>query len=162
MHAEGMPHALQAVLMQEVECTERLLASLETEHSALAQRDMSALAGSTEQKLALTQRLETLEQERERLLAGTGFSGQGSDLSAYLVTLTGATKPGLRDLWQQVLANTEACRKANLTNGGILEASRQHVEQALGILRGQAGSPSLYDPNGATAPHLGQRELGKV
>ena len=161
MHAEGMPHALQAVLTQEVECTERLLESLETERSALAKRDMSALAGSTEQKLALTQRLETLEQDRERLLAGMGFSGQASDLSAYLATLTGATQR-LRDLWQQVLANTEACRKANLANGGILEASRQHVEQALSILRGQAGSPSLYDPNGATAPHLGQRELGKV
>mgnify|MGYP000007610944 FL=1 len=161
MHAERMPHALQAVLTQEVECTERLLESLETERSALAQRDMSALAGSTEQKLALTQRLETLEQDRERLLAGMGFSGQKSELSAYLATHTGATQ-GLRDLWAQVLANTEACRKANLANGGILEASRQHVERALCILRGQAGSPSLYDPNGATAPHLGQRELGKV
>ena len=161
MHAEGMPHALQAVLMHEVECTERLLASLETERSALAQRDMTALAGSTEQKLALTERLETLEQERERLLAAMGFTGQRSDLSAYLATHAGATHR-LGDLWQQVLANTEACRKANLTNGGILEASRQHVEQALCILRGQAGSPSLYDPNGETAPHLGQRELGKV
>ena len=161
MHAEGMPHALQAVLTQEVECTERLLESLETERSALVQRDMSALAGSTEQKLALTQRLETLEKEREQLLAGIGFTGQAPELSAYLATHAGATLR-LRDLWQQVLANTEACRNANLTNGGILEVSRQHVEHALCILRGQAGSPSLYDPNGETAPHLGQRELGKV
>jgi flagellar biosynthesis/type III secretory pathway chaperone len=161
MHAEGMPHALQSVLTQEVECTERLLESLKTERSALAQRDMSALAGSTERKLALTQRLETLEEEREQLLAGMGFTGQASDLTAYLATHAGVADK-LLDLWQRVLGNTEACRRANLTNGGILEASRQNVEQTLRILRGQTGSPSLYDPNGETAPHLGQRELGKV
>ena len=161
MHAEGMQHALEAVLTQEVECTERLLKSLETERSALAQRDMTALARSTEDKVAQIQALETLERERERLLAEMGFTGKVTDLNEYFQALPGKTQR-LRELWQQLLANTEACRKDNLTNGGILEASRQDVEQALCILRGQAGSPSLYDPNGETAPHLGQRELGKV
>ena len=161
MHAEGMQHSLEAVLTQEVECTERLLESLETERSALAQRDITVLAQSTEEKLQRAQQLEALEQERQRLLAGMGFTGDVADLSKYFESLPGNTHR-LRDLWQQILANTEACRTSNLTNGGILEASRQHVEQALCILRGQAGSPSLYDPNGETAPHLGQRELGKV
>jgi len=161
MHAEGMQYSLEAVLTQEVECTERLMKSLDAERSALANRDMTALARSTEDKLVQTQELEELEQQRERLLAGMGFTGKVTDLSEYFQTLPGKTH-GLRELWQQVLANTEACRKDNLTNGGILEASRQHVEQALCILRGQAGSPSLYDPNGETASHLGQRELGKV
>jgi len=161
MYAEGIQRSLEAVLTQEVECTERLLKSLETERSALAQRDMTALARSTEDKLAQTQQLEALEQERERLVASMGFTGKAADLSDCFAGLPGMTH-NLLDLWQQVLANTEACRKHNLTNGGILEASRQHVEQALCILRGQAGSPSLYNPNGETAPHLGQRELGKV
>jgi len=161
MDAEGMQHRLEAVLTQEVECTKRLLKSLETERLALAQRDMTALTQSTEEKLKHTQQLETLERERERLLSETGFTGDGADLSEYFESPAGKTHR-LHDLWQQILSNTEACRTSNLTNGGILEASRQHVEQALCILRGQAGSPSLYDPKGETAPHLGQRELGKV
>jgi flagellar biosynthesis/type III secretory pathway chaperone len=161
MHAEGTQQSLQAVLAQEVECTERLLNSLEAERLALVHRDMPALAQSTQEKITHIQLLESLEGKREQLLATLGFSGQPADLSSYLDDLPGDTG-GLQDLWQRLLANTEACRNANLTNGGILEASRQHVEQALSILRGQAGSPSLYDPKGEAATQLGQRELGKV
>jgi flagella synthesis protein FlgN len=156
MHAERMQHPLEVVLVQEVECTERLLKSLETERSALAGRDTAALARSTEEKLEHTQKLERLERERERLLAEMGFAGDLADLNKCFESLPGKTH-SLRALWQQILANTEACRTSNLTNGGILEASRQHVEQALCILRGQSGAPSLYDPKGETAPYLGQR-----
>lgn len=161
MRAEGMQHPLEALLAQEVDCTEQLLKSLEAERVALTQRDMHALAQNTQEKINNIQLLEELEQERERLLAELGFSGGPADMGTYLENLPGNTHR-LQKLWQQVLANTEACRTGNLTNGGILEASRQHVEQALGILRGQAGSPALYDPKGETAPHLGQRDLGKV
>lgn len=152
---------LEAVLAQEVACTESLLKSLQTERSALAARDSALLARSTGEKLQHTEKLDALERERERLLAEMGFGSECPDLSKCFERLP-SNAHTLHILWQQILANAEACRTSNLTNGGILEANRQHVEQALCILRGQAGSPSVYDPKGETAPHLGQRELGKV
>lgn len=161
MHAERTQQSLEAVLNQELECTESLLASLETERAALAGRDANALARSTEAKLAQIQRLESLEGQREHLLAALGFAGEPADLGSWLGNLPG-TQRRLHGLWQRILANTEACRTANLTNGGILEANRQHVEQALSILRGQVGSTSVYASNGETASSLGQRDLGKV
>jgi flagellar biosynthesis/type III secretory pathway chaperone len=161
MHAQGMQRQLETVLILEVECTCRLLKCLETERSALTERDTSALALSTEEKLGHTQKLEALEEERERLLAEMGFSGDPADVSTYFEKLPGKTHR-LCTLWQQILTNIEACRTSNLMNGRILDVSRQHVEQALCLLRGEAGSPSLYDTKGGTAPHVSQRELGKV
>lgn len=161
MNAVRTQQSLEAVLTGEIQCTEQLLRSLESERTALAGRDMAALARSTEQKLEYTQRLEALEREREQLLSELGFCGNPADLGEWFGNLPQAA-PGLHKLWQQILANTEACRTSNLANGGILEANRQHVEQALSILRGQIGSTSLYDPNGGTGHPLGQRELGKV
>ncbi len=160
MPAEGTQHPLEAVLTQEVECTERLLESLQAERSALTHRDMAALAQSTEQKITHTEQLEALEQERESLVSELGFGGDAATLIRCFESLP--CDASLRRLWQQILINMEACRSSNLTNGSILEAGRQHVEQALCILRGQSGSPSLYDPNGETTAQLGQRELGKV
>ena len=160
MPAEGTQHPLESVLTQEVECTERLLETLRAERAALTHRDMTALTESTEQKVTHTQQLEALEREREKLVAGLGFDGDAASLmECFQAQRSGAS---LRRLWQKILTNMEACRSSNLTNGSILEASRQHVEQALCILRGQSGGPSLYDPNGETTAHLGQRELGKV
>jgi len=161
MHAERTQQSLEAVLSEEVLCTEHLLKSLESERAALTRRDSNALGRSTEEKLAHVQKLETLERDRERLLSELGFTGDPEQLAEWLDHQPQAAR-GLRELWQQVLANTRACRTSNLTNGGILEASRQHVEQALAVLRGHTGSASTYDPNGATPSSLGQRELGKV
>jgi flagella synthesis protein FlgN len=160
MHAEGKQRTLEAVFAEELECTSRLLASLNAERAALTKRDMAALPRIIETKLLNTQRLENLEKERERLLAEHGFDNDSAGLRQCFEHLPEG--PRLRQQWQQILASTEACRTSNLTNGGILEAGRHHVEQALAVLRGQSGTPALYDPKGEATANLGQRDLGKV
>jgi len=160
MPVEGTQHPLETVLSQEVECTGRLLACLDTERSALAKRDLDILEKTTDDKLRLTRQLEQLEQQREARLGELGFAGDADSQQRCFDSLPCGA--GLARLWQEILANTRACKAGNLGNGGVLEASRQHVEQALGILRGQSGAPSLYDTRGGTAADLGRRELGKV
>jgi len=160
MHAEGTQHPLEKVLAQEVQCTGRLLECLEAERSALTRRDLELLEQTTRGKLQYTEQLEKLETQREALVAELGFVSGSDSLRDCFNSLPRTDR--LIQLWQQVLDNTQACQAGNLTNGGVLESSRQHVEQALSILRGQSGTPSLYDPAGATATDLGQRELGKV
>ncbi len=161
MQAEGTRPTLESVLTEEVRCTEELLSCLETERSALTTRDMNALQVSTSEKLEHTRRLEQLEMQREALVTELGFDTDVESLQRCFRSQSGAAK--LMQLWQQVLSNIEECQTCNLTNGGILESSRQHVEQALCILRGQPDTAKLYDPTGGNAAtDLGQRELGKV
>ena len=160
MQAEGTRHPLETLLTQEVQCSERLLECLEAERSALAQRDMDALEQTTQKKIEQTQLLERLETQREKIISELGYESGSHGLRQCFKNLPRCEN--LNRLWQQIMANIESCQTGNLTNGGILESSRQHVEHALCILRGQSGTPSLYDTNGSTSASLGQRELGKV
>ena len=160
MQVDTTQQLLAEVLTQEVRCSERLLTCLEAERSALARRDLKALEQTTQDKVHHTKRLEQMDQQRRELLSELGFAADADGLRRCLDSLPGADT--LRQLWQQILTNIEACRSSNLSNGGILESSRQHIEQALRILRGQSSAPSLYEANGDTTANLGQRELGKV
>jgi flagella synthesis protein FlgN len=160
MHAEGKRHALHAVLTEEARCTQQLLACLDNERTALTKRDMETVQRTTSEKLQLSRQIEQLEQRRTDLVAQLGFGSDAESLGKCFDSLPQATV--FKRLWRRILNDLEACRNANLTNGGILEASRQHVEQALCILRGQSGAPGLYSQAGDATADLGRRDLGKV
>lgn len=160
MNAEGMQPTLESVLIEEARCTEGLRSCLEAERSALTARDIDALQNTTREKLNYTRKLEALEQQRKSLVTSLGFDADAEGLQHCIQGQARSSE--LASLWQQILDNIGVCRDGNLTNGGILESGRLHVEQALCILRGQSGRPTLYSPAGNTAADLGQRELGKV
>ena len=160
MQADRTQQSLAEVLTKEAQCSESLLACIEAERAALTGRDLRALEKTTQDKIRQTERLEQLDQQRRELLSALGFAADAEGLRLYFDSLSSAEGP--KQLWQQILTNIEACRSGNLSNGGILESGRQHIEQALRILRGQSTAPSLYEASGDTAADLGQRELGKV
>ena len=160
MPAERTQQSLEDLLTREVHCTQCLLVCLEAERSALTRRDLQALEKTTRDKIAHTRQLEQLDEQRQKLISALGFATDAGGLWRCLDSLPRAD--ALKHLWQQILNNVEACQADNLTNGGILESGRQHIDQALRILRGQSATPSLYDPHGDTSADLGQRELGKV
>ena len=160
MDNEGNRHLLEITLSQEVECSRELLDCLESEQAALLKRDLESLEITTNRKFDCSQQLEQLEIRRDALIKSLGFENTPGKLPQCFTTLPCAEQ--LSRLWAQLLENIEACQTRNLTNGGILEAGRQHVEQALGILRGQTGAPSVYAQDGEARANLGQRELGKV
>jgi len=160
MHNEGNRHPLETILTQEVECSRQLLDCLESEYDALIERDLETLEITTNRKFDCSQQLEQLETRRGTLVESLGFENTPGKLPQCFATLPCARQLSL--LWAQLLENIKACQTRNLTNGGILEAGRQHVEQALGILRGQTGAPSVYAQDGEARANLGQRELGKV
>ena len=161
MQAQGAQQILERLLTQEVQCSEALLACINAEREALSTRDSDALQCTTTDKLEYTRQLESLEREREQLLHQQGFNIDAEGLKQCAMTLPRSNV--LIALWKQVLKNISDCRTGNLTNGSILESSRQHVEQALCLLRGQAGAPKLYSASGdAGNASLGHRELGKA
>jgi flagella synthesis protein FlgN len=160
MQAETMQQTLENILTLEVQVSAALLTCILAERRALSARDNDALQHTTGEKLEHTRQLEALEQKREQMLARLGFSNDPAGLRRCLKNQPHADR--LSGLWQQVLETIKDCRNANLTNGGILEASRQHVEQALCLLRGQSASPALYSPRGEAGASLGHRHLGKA
>jgi flagella synthesis protein FlgN len=160
MHSEGNQHPLEATLTQEVDCTRQLLDCLESERTALIERDIDTLEATTRRKFDCSQQLEQLETRRAALVESLGFENTPENLPRCFKTLPCSRR--LFQLWEQLLDNTESCRASNLSNGSILESGRQHVEQALCILRGQTGTPSVYAQDGEARATLGQRELGKV
>ncbi len=160
MQNEGNRHPLEITLTQEVECTRQLLDCLDAERTALLERDTEALENTTRQKFDCSKQLEELETRRSSLVESLGFENTRDSLPRCFKSLPCANR--LMQLWTQILDNIESCKTSNLTNGGILESGRQHVEQALGILRGQAGAPAVYAQDGESRTNLGQRELGKV
>jgi len=160
MHNEGNRHPLETTLTQEVECTRQLLDCLESERAALAARDLDALEATTRSKFDCSKQLEALEAQRGTLIESLGFENTPDNLQTCFKTLPCADR--LLQLWGQVLENIQSCQTSNLTNGSILESGRQHVEQALCVLRGQTGAPAVYAQDGEARANLGQRELGKV
>ncbi|MCO6412036.1 MAG: flagellar protein FlgN [Thiogranum sp.] len=160
MQAERTQHELQSVLQQEAICSEQLLDTLDAERAALVNRDIDALEIAIQHKLKHSQQLDKLDRQRGNILSGLGFASDHDSIKRCFESLPNAGE--LTGLWQQVLDNVSKCQIGNLTNGGILEAGRQQVDQALRILRGQHGTPTLYNPLGETSADLGRRELGKV
>lgn len=160
MSAHAAQESLEAILEQEVQCTELLLQTLSEERAALAERDMAVLQLTTDKKIKHYQDLEKLDAQREQIVTKLGFSTDRTGINQCFESLPG--KERLTEIWLQVMTNIEACKTSNLVNGGILESGRRHVEQALGILRGQGGAPGLYTPSGVTAANLGHRKLGEV
>lgn len=160
MNTEQNTQALEQILRQQVTCSALLLECLKFERDALSKRDMDELEKFTNDKLEHTQVLEQLELKREGYLSERGYSNDVGGMQQCCRALPQSDL--LLALWDEIMGNIQACQASNMTNGGILELGRKHVEQALSILRGQNNTPSVYNTNGSTSPHLGQRELGKV
>ena len=151
---------LEQILQHQLECTEHMIECLQKERAALVSRDLNTLEEAVNDKSRYAEVLEELDRGREHSIRMLGYKADIKGLQQCFNDLPNGAK--LSGLWDRMLTNLRACQDDNIANGGILEHSRQHVEQALGILRGQSGSPSVYSAQGNAAADLGQRELAKV
>jgi flagellar biosynthesis/type III secretory pathway chaperone len=160
MNAEGTQLQLETVLEQQARCSTELLQCLNAERKALAERNTDALEKISQDKSNHTQTLEQLETRRKQLVSaldcGTDANGMQRCINKF------GDQSRLASLWKRVIRNIGECRDSNIANGAVLEIGRQHVEQALTILRGESAGPMVYDAQGVSGPVLGQREFGKV
>lgn len=139
----------------------QLLELIETEHQALAERDLPRLESLLQAKHPLLTLLQQHGSERSRLLqeAGLGADRHGLETLA-------AGSP----LCEQLLARSEElstllqrCQESNLRNGRLIRANQATIGNLLGILRGGDGdTPGLYDSRGSTARVAQQRPLSQA
>ena len=135
---------LAGLLDEQIQLAHAMLATLEDEHQALRLGDTESLNAVGARKAELVVELEQLEQERELMLQ---VDGQPQD-------------PATTQSWQNLLNLMAECRERNEHNGSLVRWRREHVAQALRVLRGE--QLELYDASGLTGATAGSNPLGEA
>ena len=132
---------LQALLNQEVEALRAVLATLQTERTALEERSPDALLAASNGKAEAVACAARLEQERrEHLEANPG-------------TQPAAVNRLLNELKRLAME----CRQQNEANGLLIRGQRRRVEGSLNALRGGRAAPDTYGRDGETRPTRGPK-----
>ncbi len=128
---------LASVLDRQSAVATELASLLDAERSALSGTAADEVARRAEEKVALLQRMEGLEAERNHLFRDVDADGE--------------PPIEIRQRWRALMSLAKSCRDANEVNGYIINARNHQVRQLIDILR---GSPSVtYGPQGKTTPN---------
>lgn len=141
-------------------CAQRVLALLEQERQALADRDGAAIEKIIPLKIEAFERWEQTEQQRLTLLHEAGFTPDNAGMEQCLEQLESI--PQFRTAWQKLLDLTVRCREENDTNGTMIEVNRRHTTEALAILSGQPIRPTGYAASGNAQRSADHRLLGEA
>ena len=142
------------------ESSQRLLQILQEEDLALRSSEADDIDRVTAAKQALILEIESHQQAQDRFLATHNLPPGPQSVERYLKTLP-ADAPE-RAAWSDLQALVSQCRIRNEINGSILSLSRNHVRQALEILKGSPESGTIYDRNGEALPAAGTKPLAKA
>ena len=136
-----------------------LLSCLQRENRLLQGPDVNALHQLNGEKSGLLVQIEALDRKRAELLAGLGFTDDPEGMKRLLAT---TPKPlGLETVWRELRDTLEACQRQNQINGGAIELSRRHAQQALILLRGDPNG-NLYDQRGDSCNRPDGRSLARA
>ena len=148
------------LLMQEIDCAQRLMALLDEERQALGGRDAQALEQVTEAKRAL------LAETEQRVAAHEGFLSARRLPAGRAGTerfLSGLPKDAAeRSLWQRLQELAAACREANEVNGRVVALSRIRVQRTLELLHGQPDAGKTYGKAGQSQSSARRTYIGSV
>ncbi len=142
------------------ECGQRLLDVLQEEDLALRSAEADDIDRITAAKQALILEIESLQQAQDNFLAANNLPSGPQSVERYIKTLP-ADAPE-RVAWSDLQALVSQCRIRNEINGSILALSRNHVRQALEILKGSPETGTIYDRNGEALPASGTNPLAKA
>lgn len=151
---------LLAITLNDVELADQLLALLEEEFQALAQRDLVALESLLGGKQILLKQLDQHAQHRSALLRSASLSNDLAGLQQYAAG---------QDEGQALLAVSarlneliEACKQRNVRNGQIIQASQIGTSRVLNLLQGSSSAPALYNSRGSQTRSGYQRPLSSA
>ncbi len=145
-----------------MESARKLLSFLEQENTALRNNDLDGFLDLAQRKKAEIAVLEGIEQRRAALLHSIGLAGDERGMADFLIRHDNE-HTDMRGHWQKFLGLLKACQRLNDTNGRMIHARQQQLQQALEILRGQLGSGELaYDQQGKTTKDITPTPLAKA
>jgi len=134
---------------------------LQAEQDALVQGDTERLAGLAADKAAKIELLSRLGEQRNRHLAAQNLSGNAEGMLAWLgrnPEFAAATGK----VWRQLLAQAEAARQINQSNGVLIDNGLQQNRLKLAVLQTAASQDGVYRPDGQLRPLRSARFLSQV
>jgi flagellar biosynthesis/type III secretory pathway chaperone len=144
-------NSLIAVLNEQIDCAQAMLAALARENKALVDGDGGLLDTASADKARLVESLEALERRRHQLSEAIESRVRPADGQTELPSPTGPE-------WQSLLALIAECKTRNQRNGALVKARSEQVQIALQALRGS--EPGFYDPSGLKPSARSARPLG--
>lgn len=130
---------INSVLRQEIDLSNKLLDTLQSENQALSNNNFDAMQQTAFDKQQIIDTLDSLGRQRESLLRNAGYSGDKVGMYNFI-------RQGSSDLdknWQQLVSIASKCRRQNEINGIIISAASRHTTNALRMLKGQQPSEKV-------------------
>ncbi|MFO8154766.1 MAG: flagella synthesis protein FlgN [Pseudomonadota bacterium] len=145
----------------ETRALDDLEAALQCEHQALTDRLAGQLDRCTEQKQTAMETLGVAITQRLDWMRARGLEPTEAVLEELLTRLAGSESE-LAGQWRTITRRLTACQELNEVNGRVLDATRESVEQLLGVLQ-SAGGPErgneaveLYTARGKSRSSRGE------
>lgn len=166
------PDTLQDHIGQDIDACRNLLQLLEQEREALKSRDVDALEEVIQKKSGNLMHLEQSARQRSAWVAQQQNRQQQNQPSAQpkpkekaeavWQALIRATKPEVKNQWEEFRALLRQCQEQNEINGKLLARNQQVFSRLLAIVRGKDDSDPLYDAKGGRGGAYNFHKLGEA
>ena len=154
------PDQLATLLAREIDCLQRLLATLKQEYEALTSADIELLEKLTTAKNVAMGEQAELATQRSRLVAAAGHDPSNAGLESFIATCSESAV--LTEALESLSNLARECQHYNRENGRIIVQKQHQTQNALNILRQSDGTGPTYSMHGTTAASDDSRTLGKA
>lgn len=155
--------AFDALTMSGIELLKRLNTVLESELTALTDRELEQINLCTNQKSQILAEFSENTTQRNTILNSSGYSANKASVSDFFESCTSHSfKEKLTSNWHDLEAALQACVEANSVNEQVLKRNQKNIGAILSILQGKQAKNILYDAKGDKGDYAGQSRLGKA
>jgi flagella synthesis protein FlgN len=154
-----LKQSLYDLINTDLVLTSELLKTLQLEREALKQREFDSVVAIVESKTQLLDQLDSNSRQRQSLLHQAGFTGNQRQIKQVIEQLN---DKNLQRDWNKLLDVVKQCKHENAVNGKMVARGRQTLGHLLNLLRGQVGTPQLYDESGSTTNSKSSNSCIKV
>lgn len=142
-------------LAREIELISRFLEILNKEQEALKKGDPAALPPLGEAKTVIISELNSVEDQRNRLIGSTTGSTGRSSMAAWLSNNSQTTH--CSELWGKLLELASEAKRMHELNGQLLAMHLRKTGDALAILTKRNQENTIYSSDGQTTSYTGSR-----
>ncbi|WP_193222222.1 flagella synthesis protein FlgN [Alkalilimnicola sp. S0819] len=149
---------MAGLLTQTLAACEELTVVLGDEQRSIADADGDALPALIQRKLELLQQLESLEQDRRRLLGHEAAANEGA-MQAFIAGC--ARGDALEAQWQALLGQLRQLQAVNEASGALINRGLHQTEASLSVLTGR-DRQNTYESGGQRPGYGPGRELSRA
>lgn len=159
-HSTSQPDLIRRLMDEQMDLAGHLREVLKQEYAILSQATPEGLDALLPEKQSALERLLQADTALHDVLKQHGLDGDAKDIEQLMRLLDPAG--GLAASWRRLADVLNECETQNQTNGSLVEMSRQQVELALNVLRGETPATSTYGSNGQTQRSARSRSIAEA